>query len=156
MGLRDWLSGGTKCSTDDFELRLAGTWRPDHEPTHYGFVHEAEGEQVTVSALRTRERLEKPALLLAALRLVAIRQKAYLQMSGGAASFTEPQSTEVGEGIDVSFSVSNSAGQVQSRVWVLARPHRIVTVAFNRYSPLLGAADFDQRSSQVRAGLSVR
>jgi hypothetical protein len=67
VGLREWLSGGSTCTSDESELKLPGTWQPAHEPLHHGFVKEADGEQVTVSAQRARQPLDKPTLLVAAL-----------------------------------------------------------------------------------------
>ncbi len=159
MGFRERLFGsaaGSKCTTDDFEVTLPVGWEAAHEPTHYGFVRQASGDQITLSAQRARQVLDKPTLLVAALDLVALRQNAFRSVSGGAASFTEPESTDVDDGMDITFGVVDASAQVQSRVWVLARPRRIVTLAFNHYSPLLEPAALQKRCSEIRAAVTIK
>jgi len=58
--------------------------------------------------------------------------------------------------MDVSFVAADSAGHIQSRVWVLARPSRIVTLTYNRYPPLLSSVAFQQQADVIRAAITVK
>jgi hypothetical protein len=159
VGFRERLfgsGGGSNCSTDDFEIRLPKDWKPSHEPTHYGFVREQEGEQVTISAQRARARLDKPTLFVAALEVVAARQNAFRSLSGGKAAFSEPESTDVLDGMDVTFGITDTSAAVQGRVWVLARPHRIVTLTFLRYEPLVAPDVFLAKGAEIRGALELK
>jgi hypothetical protein len=158
VGLRELFGrgGGARCTTDAFEIRLPEGWKAAHEPTHYGFVREADGEQITVSAERARAQLDKPTLLVAALEVVAARQNAFRRLSGGVVSFSDPESTNVDDGMDVTFSVVDTSSGVQARVWVLARPHSIVTLTFLRYQPLLEPGMFLARCAEIRATLALK
>jgi hypothetical protein len=147
---------GTTCSADEFQIRLPEGWKAAHEPTHYNFVRELDGEQVTVSAQRARTRLDKPTLFVAALELVAARQASFRNLSGGAASFSEPESTDADDGMDVAFVVTDAAAPVQARVWVLARPQYIVSLTFLRYEPLLAPEIFLAKCAAIRAALRLK
>jgi len=159
VGQRDRLfgsAGGTKVSTTEFQIRLANDWKAAHEPTHYGFVRESDGEQITISAQRSGTRLDKPALFLAALEAVAARQRAFNSISGGAASFGDPESTDVEDGVDVTFGIADTSAPIQGRVWVLARPLYIVTLTFLRYDPLVEPGIFLEKCGAIRKALSLK
>jgi hypothetical protein len=96
-----------------------------------------------------------PLLLVAALEVVAARQNVFRRLSGGVASFSDPVSTDVDDGMDVTFGVVDTSSGVQARVWVLARPHSIVTLTFLRYQPLLEPGMFLTRCAEIRATLAL-
>ena len=159
MGLRERLfgsGGGSNCTTDSFEIRLPKGWKPAHKPTHYGFVREPDGEQVTISAQKARASLDKPTLFIAALEVVAALQHAFRTLSGGTASFSEPESTDVEDGMDVTFGITDASATVQARAWVLARSHCIVTLTFLRYPPLVEPDIFLARCTEIRAAVRLK
>jgi hypothetical protein len=153
FGLRQPIGG---CTTDDFVVVLDASWTPQHQDTHYGFARNGDSEHVTISAQRAKRPLDQPTLLVAALDFVRIRQQAFQSISGGTTSFSELETSDAAGGMDLAFVVADAAEQIQSKVWVLARPNRIVTVSFNRYPPLLPTPAFLQLATDVRSAVTVK
>lgn len=159
MGWRDLIFGSRPrpaCVTDDFVVALDSGWIPRHEDTHYGFARGGDAEQVTVSAQRAERMLDQPTLLVAALDLVRIRQQALHTISQGTISCSALEKRDADGGMDLSFVAADSGGQIQSRIWILARPSRIVTLSYNRYPPLLSPAAFQQQADEIRAAVKVK
>ena len=159
MGWRDLIFGSRPrpaCVTDDFVVALDSSWVARHEDTHYGFARAGDAEQVTVSARRGERKLDQPSLLVAALDLVRIRQQAFQTISQGTITCSALETRNADGGMDVSFVAADSGGQIQSRVWILARPIRIVTLTYNRYPPLLSSAAFQQQADEIRAAVKVK
>lgn len=159
MGWRELIFGSrprTSCVTDDFVVALDSTWMARHEDTHYGFARGGDGEQVTISAQRAIRVLDQPTLLVGALDLVRIRQQAFQTISQGSITCSALETRNVDGGMDLSFVAADSEGHIQSRVWVLARPSRLVTLTYNRYPPLLSTAAFQQQAEEVRAAVTVK
>jgi hypothetical protein len=159
MGWRDLIFGSRPrpaCVTDDFVVALDSSWVARQEDTHHGFARAGDAEQVTVSAQRTPRKLDQPSLLVAALDLVRIRQQALQTISEGTITCSALETRNTGGGMDVSFVAADSGGQIQCRIWVLARPSRIVTLSYNRYPPLLSAAAFQQQADEIRAAVTVK
>jgi hypothetical protein len=159
MRWRDLIFGSRprpSCITDDFTMALDSSWVARHEDTHYGFARDGDADQVTVSAHKNQRRLDQPTLLVAALDLVGIRQQAFQTISQGTIACSALEKRAAGGGMDVSFVAADSAGHIQCRVWVLARPARIVTLTYNRYPPLLSSAAFQQQADIIRAAVTVK
>jgi hypothetical protein len=145
----------TRYADDDFELVLDGEWQPDHEDTHVGFVQPHENQQVTAAAMRPKAPLDTPTLLAVALDLVAARQRAFRELSDDAMTFGDVSTEPRDGGFDVSFRAKNAERGVQSWVVVCARPQRIVTLSYNKYTPLLPDEEFDSRHQAIRSGLRI-
>jgi hypothetical protein len=159
MGWRELIFGSRprpRCVTDDFAIDLDSTWIARHEDTHHGFARGEDAEQVTISARSAKRVLDQPTLLVAALDLVRIRQQAFQTISQGSITCSALETRNVDGGMDLSFVAADSAGHIQSRVWVLARPSRLVTLTYNRYPPLLSAAAFQQQADEIRAAVKVK
>lgn len=67
---------------EDFEIELGPEWEPQHEDTHFGWADEADGQQVIISVLRSRQPLDKPTFYIPAMQQIAMKQAAARQMSG--------------------------------------------------------------------------
>ena len=156
LGILFGLRPRPACVTDDFTMALDSSWVARHEETHYGFARDGDADQVTVSAHKNQRSLDQPTLLVAALDLVGIRQQAFQTISQGTIACSALEKRNAGGGVDVSFVAADSAGHIQCRVWVLARPGRIVTLTYNRYPPLLSSAAFQQQANIIRAAVTVR
>lgn len=155
--LKRLVGGGpTELVTEDFALHLPEAWRPDHEDDHFGFVRQAANEQITLSVLLTREPLDKPTLLVAALDLVRARQEALRAVSQGRVTVGDVTTVDRGAGMDVTFMAADTTHGLQASVTVFARPRRLVTMSYNKYAPLLPEADFTARADGIRSSLTVR
>jgi hypothetical protein len=148
-------SGPTTHTDDDFRLTLDGVWRPDHEDTHFGFAQDDEKQQVTASVLRAKAILDTPQMLAVALDLVAKRQSAFRSLSGSDVTFGQVTTAEREGGYDVAFTAADLTHGVQSYVLVCARPRRVVTLSYNKYTPLLSETAFLGRWAAIRAGFQV-
>ena len=93
---------------------------------------------------------------MAALEVVAARQNGFRSLSGGTASFSDPESTDRDDGVDVTFGITDTVAAVQARVWVLARPHCIVTLTFLRYEPLLEPGIFISKCAEIRGAVELK
>jgi hypothetical protein len=144
------------CATADFTIALDASWSPQHQDTHYGFARNGDADHVTITAQRAKGPLDQPTLLVAALDLVRIRQQAFQSISGGTTTFSELETSHAGGGMDLAFVVADASEQIQSKVWVLARPNRIVTLSFNRYPPLLPTPAFLQLATELRSAVTVK
>lgn len=159
MGWRDLFFGSRPRPgyvTDDFVVALDSSWTARREDTHHGFARGGDAEQVTISAQGTKRMLDQPTLLVAALDLVRIRQQAFQTISQGTITCSALETRDADGGMDLSFVAADSGGQIQSRVWVLARPGRLVTLTYNRYPPLLSPAAFQQQADEIRAAVKVK
>ena len=157
----NWLKGlipepVTRHNDEIIDLTLPGKWRTDHEENHLDFVSDASGEQVTLNALLTRDRLDQPALLVTVLNLVAVRQKAFRDLSGPGVQFSEIETQYVEEGVEVAFTFADTAFPVQGRVTIIGRAGHVVTFSYNKYKPIPSTATFLGRSAELRSGLRVK
>jgi hypothetical protein len=77
-------------------------------------------------------------------------------ISEGTITCTELETHNADGGMDIAFGAADAAGHIQCRIWVLARPSRIVTLSYNRYPPLLSAEAFLQTAREIRSALTVK
>ncbi len=142
-------------ANDDFEIELPGRWTVSQEPTHYEFLEEERGEQLTVMVLAPRAPLDDERLVTAATELVAVRQRAARALGDGV-RFGEVHLTSGPGAVDADYTGDDPDQQVQFAVVVRGRPARIVTASYLKYQAPLGPDDFAARSREVLGGLRVK
>lgn len=151
-----WLTKIFGKKPEDFEIELGPEWKAAHEDTHFCWNDEANLRQVTISVLRSKKRLEKPELFIAALDLLRIRQELIMNLSNGQATISEPISVNRDDGFDITALAVDPVNEVQIKFAVLARPLRTISVSFNKYDPPLPDDEFEHQAASVLSAVKVR
>jgi hypothetical protein len=141
---------------EDFQIEFGPEWKMEREGESYIFNDVKELRQITIAALRPIgaptgakiEELGREAIL--------IRQEVLKELSEGKVTFSDIRSDKVRDGYDLRFSATDPLNGVKIRFTTFARPQRVVTVSFNKYSPFPSDEELDRQSASILARIKVK
>jgi len=139
----------------DFDFDPGAGWTSERDGQAYIFNDIQSMRQITIAVLNARSVLSDDELVQASRETLDIRKKIIRQLSSDRATFTDMGVTESEGGIDTSFSAVDPLNQVQIYCTVKARPLRVVTVSFNKYSPYLSDEDFRRQAESLIGSVKV-
>jgi hypothetical protein len=137
--------------TEYFEIELDESWKVEREGDSYVLNDEPNRRQVTIAVVIPKQSPDDPHLQELAREIVRIRRDAIRKISKGSAKITDVTSTKTPEGYELSFAATDPINQVKVRCITYARPRHLVTVSFNKYSPLPPDEEIDQQLKDVLA-----